>query len=42
MPAEFPITGMAIGHDPSGGTDGSQYQRLVFRSVPVSLSEKPR
>ena len=33
MPAESPVTGMGIGHDPSGGTDGSQYQLLVFFAV---------
>ena len=33
MPAESPITGMAIGHDPSVPPDGSQYQHLVFFAV---------
>ena len=42
MPAGSPITQLGIGHDPSGGTDGSQYQRRFFRCVPGSLSGEYR
>ena len=42
MPAESPITRMAIGHDPSVPPDGSQYRRRFFRCVPGSLSGEYR
>ena len=41
-PAESPITGMGIGHDPSVPPDGSQYPQHFFRSVPGSLSGEYR